>query len=204
MKDWPLCADCCERVYNPEVTKGSCNWCLRKSTEGWADVYDYLRYPEDIKLPYMHKDDSGNTPCWVVKYKKTYKLFKQSDYGSPQLTMRAAIKFRDSIVPKEEVEYRHKLATRKPIPIKYVSRGVVESEGRTYQLPARVSLEKRPGTDEYIRLRVTLPDKKVLTVPLYNDKSLEQSIAEATNARDSYQSSINNAIITGNGKVRKM
>jgi hypothetical protein len=38
MKNWPVCPECCERLYNPAVTKGICSWCKSKSSDGWRFV----------------------------------------------------------------------------------------------------------------------------------------------------------------------
>lgn len=48
MKNWPLCASCCERVYNPSVSKGECSWCKSRSMQGWV-MYGQNTAPGEIR-----------------------------------------------------------------------------------------------------------------------------------------------------------
>lgn len=48
MKNWPLCASCCDRAYDPSVSKGECSWCKSKSMKGWV-MYGQNAAPGEIR-----------------------------------------------------------------------------------------------------------------------------------------------------------
>lgn len=55
IKNWPICVMCLERVYDPEVTKSSCNWCLRKKDTGWEYYVSFKEEEKDIFLTQERK-----------------------------------------------------------------------------------------------------------------------------------------------------
>ena len=105
-KSWPLCATCCERVYDRMTTiHNECNWCRNKSEYGWV-YYDEIvsnQTSSDKELGRISrvKNKDGTFRYWllrmVINGKKQAKVFSESNYGSEEAALRACKQWRERI-----------------------------------------------------------------------------------------------------------